>query len=97
MMTGKHPDADHLPAVSTPVEGAAQREKKREPEFDAGLVRAISEAVYRERLGEGGAARMIAEDADDGEALRERSASYDSLTRSYLRAIKAPESGHDQR
>ena len=63
---------------------------KREPEFDPKMVRDISETVYRERLGEGGADRMIEKDADSGEQLRERAGSYDSLTRSYLRAL----SGH---
>lgn len=64
---------------------------KREPEFDPVEVRDISEHVYRERLGDGGAERMIEKDRDDGKLLRERAESYDSLTRSYLRAFRRGE------
>lgn len=65
---------------------------KREPEFDPVAVRDISERVYRERLesesGNGAVARMIEKDGDEGKKLRERACCYDSLTRSYLRAMK---------
>ncbi len=54
----------------------------------ADLVRDISERVYRDRLGAGEVASMIAKDGDGGVKLRERSVSYDALTRAYLRAIE---------
>ena len=58
-------------------------------EFDPTHVRDISEAVYRDRLTADDLAKML---ADIGAAkLRERAGSYDALTRSYLRAIKADE------
>jgi hypothetical protein len=60
----------------------------RVAEFPATLVSAVSEAVYRERLGERDTASMLAKDGDNGERLRERAAAYDPLTRSYLRAIE---------
>lgn len=63
--------------------------KKREAEFDNNFVRNISEIVYRDRLGEDDTRRMLLKDGDSGEKLRERSVSYDSLTRSYLRAFKS--------
>ena len=68
---------------------SAQEAKKREPEFDNEVVRDISEAVYRDRLGAEDVLRMIAKDGDTGQKLRDRSSSYDSLTRSYTRAINA--------
>ena len=59
----------------------------RVQEFDPEYVRDISEAVYRERLGSDDLAKLLAE--KDGEKrLRSRATAYDSLTRSYLRAIK---------
>jgi len=65
---------------------------KRPPEFDPVVVRDISERVYRERLeaesGDGAVDRMILKDGDSGAKLRERAACYDSLTRSFLRAMK---------
>lgn len=61
---------------------------KPQPEFDPEQVRTISETVYRDRLGEADAAAMIAKDGDNGRKLRARSASYDALTRSYMRAIR---------
>jgi hypothetical protein len=62
-------------------------DKKAETEFEPEYVRNISEAVYRERLGESDTASMIEKDKDGGKKLRGRSASYDGMTRSYLRAI----------
>jgi hypothetical protein len=52
-------------------------------------VRDISELVYRQRLEQKDAERMTEKDGDNGEKLRARAASYDVLTRCYLRAIKA--------
>ena len=60
----------------------------RVPEFDPEFVRDVSEAVYRDRLGDD-LAGMLEKDGDGGKKLRARAASYDSLTRCYLRAIKA--------
>jgi hypothetical protein len=68
-------------------------DKKAEPEFEPEYVRDISEAVYRERLGESDVASMIKNDKDDGKKLRGRSASYDGMTRSYLRAINHTTNG----
>lgn len=68
--------------------------KPAPPEFDPVLVRDISEAVYRQRVDDGGHAKiknsqqMIEKDGDNGEKLRERASSYDKLTRCYLRAVK---------
>lgn len=65
--------------------------KTRVAEFDPVMVRDISERVYRERLesesSEGAVARMLKKDGDNGEKLRHRAGAYDSLTRSYLRAM----------
>lgn len=59
----------------------------RAPEFDADAVRDLSEAVYRDRLGETDAAAMVEKDGDSGQKLRERASSYDQLSRAYLRAF----------
>ena len=64
--------------------------KERKPTFGADYIRDISESVYRIRLEqscEGNVARMIAKDEDGGETLRNRAASYDPLTRAYLKAL----------
>jgi hypothetical protein len=61
---------------------------RRPAEYDRDYIRDISEAVYRARLGDGGAERMIEKDGDAGETLRGRAGAYDSLTRDYLRVIK---------
>jgi hypothetical protein len=69
--------------------------EKHVPEFDPVLVRDISEAVYKDRVDDGGHKKykdhlaMIAKDGDNGEKLRERAGSYDPLTVTYLRALKA--------
>lgn len=66
----------------------------RTVEFPKDLVRDISERVYRIRLEQdckGNVERMIAKDKDNGEKLRNRSESYDSLTRTYLHVIKEME------
>lgn len=66
---------------------------KRTDDLDSGTssspecVRDISERVYRIELGPVDTARMIAKDKDNGEKLRNRAKSYDSLTRSYLKAL----------
>ena len=54
-------------------------------------IRDISEAVYRIRLEQdckGNVERMIAKDEDNGEKLRNRAASYDALTRAYLKVLR---------
>lgn len=66
--------------------------KKREAEFDETEVRNLSEKVYRDLLERDNAAgaveRMIAKDGDNGEKLRNRAASYDRLTRAFMRASR---------
>lgn len=67
---------------------ATVREKK--PTFDPAYIRDLSEKVYRLRLEQdssGNVARMIAKDEDGGEKLRSRAASYDPLTRAYLKVL----------
>jgi len=64
--------------------------KAKKPGVDPALakrVRDISEAVYRERLGQDGLEKMLRKDADDGAKLRERAGAYDALTRCYMRAM----------
>jgi hypothetical protein len=63
--------------------------KKRVAEFAPERVRDVSEAVYRDRLSPEALKLMIEKDADQGEKLRGRAASYDSLTRSYMRALQS--------
>jgi hypothetical protein len=78
-------------AVGDPKISPAAR-KGRVAEFDASLVRDLSEHVYRDLLemdnSEGAVDRMIEKDGDNGEKLRERAGSYDRLSRAYLRAMK---------
>lgn len=62
-------------------------EREKKPTFDADYIRGISEAVYRDQLGEDEARRMVEKDEDSGEKLRRRAGQYDSLTRSYLKAM----------
>ena len=63
------------------------------PSFDPDLVRDISEQVYKLRLedptggGRGSVQRMIDNDKDSGDKLRNRAGSYDALTRAYLRVL----------
>jgi hypothetical protein len=61
--------------------------KEKKPTFDPGYIRDLSEKVYRDQLGADDTARMIEKDKDGGEKLRNRAASYDSLTRSYLKVL----------
>lgn len=60
--------------------------------FGEEAIRNLSEMVYRLRLDrpgqdDGDAVRMVAKDGDNGEKLRSRSGSYDSLSRDYLKAV----------
>lgn len=65
--------------------------KERKPTFDPEYIRDISVSVYCQRLvdagGAGAADRMVADDEDNGEKLRGRAASYDALTRTYLKVL----------
>jgi len=54
-------------------------------------IRDISERVYRARLGDDDVRRMIEKDRDEGQKLRGRAGSYDSLTRAYIAALTAGE------
>jgi hypothetical protein len=59
--------------------------------FDETLVRDISEAVYRKRLDQdchGNVKGMLAKDNDGGKKLRVRAGCYDTLSRTYLSALK---------
>jgi len=55
--------------------------------YDDETVRDLSEKVYRKRLGPSDTASMIAKDKDNGEKLRERAGSLDTLSRAYLEVI----------
>lgn len=61
--------------------------REPKPTFSPDYIRDVSEKVYRSRLGEADVASMIAGDKDNGEKLRARAASYDGLTRTYLKAL----------
>lgn len=53
-------------------------------------IREISVAVYKLRLeasNPGAIARMLKKDADEGQKLSGRAASYDPLTRAYLKVL----------
>lgn len=69
------------------IKGGAKAERK--PTWDPEYVRDLSVLVYRQRLSDGGGSpeRMIEEDEDHGEKLRGRAASYDPLTRAYLKVL----------
>lgn len=54
--------------------------------FDDVAIRNLSEMVYRLRLEGNDAKTMVEKDGDNGEKLRSRSSSYDSLSRDYMRA-----------
>ena len=62
-------------------------EEKSSNQWTPEVIRDISEAVYRDRLGINGVKSMLANDADDGKKLRQRAGCYDPLTRSYLRIL----------
>lgn len=54
----------------------------------ANLVRDLSVAVYKLRLGPTSLERMLEKDGDDGTKLRRRAGSYDPLSRAYLECRK---------
>lgn len=58
-------------------------------EFPEALVRDVSLAIYKDRLGEIDTVSMLAKDNDGGKLIAERSRSYDTLTLAYLRAINS--------
>jgi hypothetical protein len=66
-------------------------ERVRKPTFDPVYIRDLSEKAYRACLvrdnGVGSPERMIADDKDNGEKLRNRAGAYDSLTRVYLKVL----------
>ena len=61
--------------------------REPKPTFDPDYIRDLSEKVYRDRLGAEDVASMIEKDDDGGTKLRSRAASYDGLTRAYLKAL----------
>lgn len=65
----------------------------------AEFIRDISEKVYRRRLEDdcpGNTERMLEKDNDAGKKLRNRSGSYDKLTRAYLEVLGImPRGGRD--
>jgi hypothetical protein len=61
--------------------------REPKPTFDPDYVRDLSEKVYRDRLGADDVVSMIEKDQDGGAKLRARAASYDGLTRAYLKAL----------
>jgi len=63
------------------------RTQPKKATFDPEYIRDLSEAVYRDQLGAEDTARMIEKDKDLGNKLRNRAGAYDSLTRSYLKAM----------
>jgi hypothetical protein len=72
--------------------------REQKPTFDETCIRDISEKVYRWRLEQdchGNVERMIAKDKDRGAMLRNRSASYDVLTRAYLKALNIEPPAHE--
>ena len=58
----------------------------RPVEFDPTMVRDISEIVYRDRMGDANADKLISKIG--AAKFREWAGSYDTLTRAYLRAVK---------
>lgn len=50
-------------------------------------IRDISERIYRKRLGNEDAQRMIEKDKDGGKKLRSRAGGYDSIVADVLEAI----------
>lgn len=77
------------PRTEGPV-SAKKEPRERKPTFDPEYIRDISEAIYRARLEQdcrGNVDRMIEEDEDCGEKLRNRAGQYDPLTRLYLAAL----------
>lgn len=68
--------------------------KKPAPKWSTEQVRDISVAIYKMRLeqpsggGKGAVARMLEEDNDGGQKLRNRAGAYDALTRCYLEVLE---------
>lgn len=63
---------------------------RKKTAVDPERVRDVSVEVYKARLEDnraGAVARMLEKDGDDGKALRGRAASYDALTRVYMRVL----------
>ena len=65
-----------------------------DPTDNPDWIRDISVAIYKMRLddpsggGHGAVERMLAKDGDAGQKLRGRAASYDPLTRAYVRYFR---------
>ncbi len=57
------------------------------PPMDKSRVLDIAEAVYRDRLGERDTARMIQDDRDSGQKLRQRAKAYVPLVAPFCRAL----------
>jgi hypothetical protein len=66
-----------------------ENDRKAEAAYDP-VVRAVSVEVYKLQLGEQATASMLAKDGDGGKKLTGRAASYDTLSRSYMRVLKHP-------
>ena len=64
--------------------------KPKIPPLDTNRIKDIAEAVYRDRLGERDAARMIADDQDNGEKLRGRAQFYVPLVEPFCKALGVP-------
>lgn len=66
-------------------------DKLKRPCFEPARIRDISLEVYKLNLirdsGASAPERMIAKDADGGLKMRGRAASYDKLTRAYLKVL----------
>jgi hypothetical protein len=64
--------------------------KKPMTEYTPEQIRDLSVEVYKMRLEDsslGGVSRMLEKDDDDGAKMRGRAASYDKLTRAYLKVL----------
>ncbi len=64
--------------------------KKPATDYTPEQIRDLSVEVYKMRLEDsspGGVARMLEKDDDDGAKMRGRAASYDKLTRAYLKVL----------
>lgn len=61
--------------------------KPKIPPLDNAHIRDIAEAVYRDRRGDSDVAKMIADDKDSGEKLRDRAAIYEPLVVPFCRAL----------
>ncbi len=59
----------------------------RAPTYDAAMIEALVEVVYRRQLGEKDVASMIAKDGDGGVKLRRRAQAYAPIVRDTLDAL----------